>query len=683
MLNEAEQQALEPRLLTASFAAGQEVVTEADDGRAMYFVRSGRARITRDGLVVAEIGPGAMFGELGLITGRPRAATITAITDLECGVLTRDRYVKLTREAPELAITVLERMVDGLGDRLLKMTENVGTLLSERSLPRRTRIKVSTNGDEREVSTGVRLGSLLPDRIDGAPVVAALVEHTPASLGQPLSASAHVTPLTTGHWEGERILKNSIALLLLEAARRVDHGVELRLGPTLGFAQRIFVKGRVSSPELAADIEAAMNTLVRAASAVREEWWTVDEARDHFSAAGWKDAVNLLRTVRSRTVMLTSYGEVYVPSPGPLLPSTRDLGPFRVVSENGELILVYGTGDQVDRAIELARQLRSAMGQQDKWLETLGIISVGDFNEACIRGDVTEMIRVSEGFQEKQLGHLADAITARANEVKLVCISGPSSSGKTTFIKRLKVQLHVNGLRPVGLSLDDYYVDREKTPKGPDGDYDYEAVEALRQDLFDEHLSRLLAGEAVKTARYDFHTGRSHAEGGPTVELGPRDILMLEGIHALNPRLFSACPSTKMLRVFICPLRQLPFDHLSRMHVSDLRLIRRIVRDRHGRGHSAAANILRWPSVRAGERKHIFPFQTEADFIFDTSLIYELSVLKVYAERYLLEVPQDHDAYPTAHRLLRLLDHFVTIYPDHVPPTSFLREFIGNSGFEY
>jgi uridine kinase len=227
-------------------------------------------------------------------------------------------------------------------------------------------------------------------------------------------------------------------------------------------------------------------------------------------------------------------------------------------------------------------------------------------------------------------------------------------------------------------------VDREKTPRDAGGDWDFEALEALDLALLQEHVRRILAGEAIKTAHYDFRTGKSSPDGGPLIQLGPGDVLMLEGIHGLNPRLLGAIPrSGELYRIFIHPATTLPFDRLTRVSATDLRLLRRIVRDRHRRGYSSASNILRWPSVQAGEREHIFPHQHEADAVFDTALIYEPAVLKVYAERYLLEVPQDHPAYTTAHRLRHLVDRFVSIYPDHVPPTSLIREFIGGSGFEY
>ncbi|HTN53508.1 MAG TPA: nucleoside kinase, partial [Anaeromyxobacter sp.] len=320
----------------------------------------------------------------------------------------------------------------------------------------------------------------------------------------------------------------------------------------------------------------------------------------------------------------------------------------------------------------------------ERWLSSMGVDSVGAFNDLCISGQVTQLIRVAEGFHEKRIGQIADAVAAARDRIRIISIAGPSSSGKTTFIKRLKVQLQIDGVNPVGLSLDDYYVDRDRTPRDPRGEWDFEALEALDLPVLQDHVRRLLAGEAVRTARYDFLTGKSLPEGGPRIQLRPGDVLMLEGIHGLNPALLGAIPRPgELFRIFIHPATTLPFDRLTRVSATDLRLLRRIVRDRHQRGYSAAENIVRWPSVQAGERAHIYPHQALAEAIFDSALIYEPAVLKVYAERYLLEVPQSHPAYPTAHRLRYLVDRFVSIYPDHVPPTSLMREFIGGSGFEY
>jgi len=397
-------------------------------------------------------------------------------------------------------------------------------------------------------------------------------------------------------------------------------------------------------------------------------------------------------------VQLVRAGESMVLSMAPLLPSAAPFArhPFRIDVDGESVMLRYGDEARVEPeggdAPASSRRMpadiepagaRLGVRADEPWLTTLGITSVGAFNEACVRGKTPEIIRVSEGLHEKRIGRIADAIAERGS-VRAICVAGPSSSGKTTFIKRLKVQLLVSGLRPVGLSLDDYYVDREKTVRDARGEYDFEALEALDVELLRDHLTRIFAGEGVRTARYDFKTGKSVPAGGPDIALRGTDVLIIEGIHGLNPKLLEGIlERDRIFRIFIQPMTALPFDRMNRVNVSDIRLIRRIVRDRHTRGSNAAANITRWPSVRAGESAHIFPYLQQADAIFDSALVYELSVIKVFADRYLLEVPQEHPAFVTAYRLRQLIDRFVTIYPDHVPPTSILREFIGESGFEY
>lgn len=685
--------------------AGEAIVREGGVDRSLFFVLRGEARAERHGMEVAIMGPGQHFGELALIADRPRAASVIATSDVELAELDPDAFDRLCRSEPALALEFLRALLDGVGTRLVEMTESVGSLLEQRSLPRRTALRVRINGDERTAHTGASLGSLLPETSDGALVVAALVNRVARPLTAPLSSDSCLSPLTTRHWEGQRVFRNSLGLLLLEAASRLEPAPPLCLDHSVGFAQRVTVAngGALDLDQLAADLERAMTQLVGDDCGLREEWWTVDEAREHFDREGWGEAAELLSTWRDRAVPLVSYGKVYALSPGPLVPRTGLLSGSSILTDEAGLLLVYGdavassSGNSVppprssrfpapittraEQARAVSRQTAAMTSSHERWLSALDVRSVGAFNRACINGRVKELILVSEGDQEKRIGTIADRIAE--SSAKVVCIAGPSASGKTTFIRRLRVQLRVNGIRPVGISLDDYYVDREDTPRDADGELDYESFDALRHDLFRDHLARLLEGKRVRTARYDFPSGKSLPEGGVNLELAPNDVLMLEGIHGLNPRLLPKDGSAEPFRVFACPLAQLPFDRAGRVYSSDVRLIRRIVRDRHHRGYNAAANIARWPSVRAGERKHIFPYQSFADAVFDSSLIYELSVLRVYAERYLLEVPHDDPAYTTAHRLLALLDRFVAIYPDHVPPTSILREFIGDSGFEY
>lgn len=684
-----------PYIEHRSHPAGSVLVQEGDVGAEMYFVLGGEARIVSNGVEVGRLGVGDHFGELGLLAGRPRSASIVAITDVEVGLLARPRFEQLCADEPTAALLLLRRLVSNLGRWLSEMTTSVGLLLRERSAPRRADVRLRRGEQHITVRTGTRVGEVLPSEVDGHPVVGGLVDRRPVSLAEALTSDCRLDAMTTATTEGRSVYHDSLGLLLLEAARQLWPRANVRLEHGIGFGRRVAARGfGLPAPAaIAAALVERMGALVAEDRGLREEWWTVDEARHHFEEHGWTGAAELLRTWRDPAVPMASYGDVYaVPFGGPLLPDTAGLQGFQVLPDDDGLLLVYGrpdvTGgrpperDVTEEAAGVSRHTRAMMRTHRAWLRALGATTVGELNRACVEGRVGDLIRVSEGFQEKRLSKIADRISVRDPAIKVICIAGPSSSGKTTFMKRLRVQLQVVGLHPVQLSLDDYYCDRYLTPRDADGALDYEHFDALRHDLLAEHLDRLLAGESVRTARYDFLTGTSEPAGGRALQLGARDVLMVEGIHGLNPRLVSSLEPKRVLRIFICPLAQLEFDRLSRVRASDLRLVRRIVRDRRWRGARAADNIQRWPSVRRGERRHIFPFQHHADEVFDSSLIYELSVLKVFAERYLLEVPHDHPSYTTAFRLLGLLDRFVTVHPEQVPATSLLREFIGDSAFE-
>ena len=695
LLDDVDRASLAERLERLTCEPAVAVVTQGDTDRGLYFVLEGEARALRDGMDIGSIHVGEHFGELGLVLGTPRAVSIQALARMDLARLSRERYLDLCETDPQLATRLLETLLGGVAHRLEQMTESVGVLLRERSLPRRAEVRVRMGAQWQTVRTGTPVGALLPRQYDGDPVVAGLLDRRIVPLSWPISSPCTIDVLTTGHAEGQLVLRRSVSLLLLEAAYHLDPNLNIETGYSLGFGCRINVPEPINGTpaRLARELEEGMKALIASGARSREEWWTVEEARDHFRDRGWQSAASLLKTWHHRTVPMCSYGEVYALSLEPLVEDTRLLGGFHVISDTSGLILQYppAAASRQDRAASavvadmraIARQTMDMTNPQEQWLAALGISSVGSFNDACIRGDVSQMIHVSEGFQEKRIIEIADRISAHRQEVRIICIAGPSSSGKTTFIKRLNVQLQVNGLRPVPISLDNYYVERERTPRDGNGEFDFEAFEALNLDLLRDHVTRLTGGEEVATARYDFHTGRSHPSGGPVLTVGPNEILSLEGIHGLNPGLLPNIDPAKVFTIFVCPLAQLAFDRLNRINGSDVRLIRRIVRDRHGRNHNAAATIARWPSVRAGERAHIFPHQHNSSAVFDTSLLYELGVLKVFAQRYLLEVEQTDPSFATASRLLGMLDRFVTIYPDHVPPTSILREFIGASGFEY
>jgi uridine kinase len=702
-LDEGDRRALLVRCERLTFPARTRSHGDADAGKHLCLVLQGEASLRREHLAVRTLRAGDHFGELAAAGMRHRGEQVSSETPLTVARLDAAAWAALEREAPALAVKVALGLAALIQEELDQVTADMGLLLRGRSLPRAKEVLVRVLGQERRVRTGTRVGDLLPAELAGDLVVAGTLGQKPVSLATPILTETSVSPLLLSHWEGRPIYAQSLGLLLLEAAHQVAPEARIRMGPSRGIRQLVEVPaGSGDRTALAAAVAAAMERTAAADAPIRQEFWPTDEALRMFTDRGWDDAARFLRTRRQATVRLASCGEVYALSMGPLLPSTGALKGFRLLA--GEDGLWLELGDRDPRLALRAGPSASAVGaaapsgavletaprdvdmlrEHQRWLGAMGVTSVGALGDLCISGQVSQLIRVAEGFHEKRIGLIADQVAADRDRIRVISIAGPSSSGKTTFIKRLTVQLQIDGVNPVGIGLDNYYVDRTRTPRDEKGEWDFEALEALDLTLLQDHVRRLLAGEVVKTARYDFLAGTSHAEGGPSVQLGPGDVLMLEGIHGLNPALLGPLPREgELFRVFIHPATTLPFDRLSRVSATDLRLLRRIVRDRHTRGYSAAENILRWPSVQTGERLHIFPFQREADAVFDSALIYEPAVLKVFAERYLLEVPADHAAYPTAMRLRYLIDRFVSIYPDHVPPTSIIREFIGGSGFEY
>ncbi len=322
--------------------------------------------------------------------------------------------------------------------------------------------------------------------------------------------------------------------------------------------------------------------------------------------------------------------------------------------------------------------------EYQRWVNIMGVPTVGDVNSKVLAGDAGGMIKLAEAFHERKLAEMADAIL-EANAVRgvrTVLISGPSSSGKTTSAKRLGIHLGVLGLKPVLISLDDYFVEREKTPRDENGDYDYEALEAIDLKLFNDHLRRLMQGESVDIPRYDFITGKRQWHRTP-LTLDERSILIVEGIHGLNPRLTPSIPDRHKFRIYVSCFTSVAMDNMSRIATTDNRLLRRLTRDYTQRGADALATLGRWPSVRRGEERHIFPYQENADVMFNSSLFYEISVLRSFAEPILREVPDTVPEYDEARRMLKFLDNFIPIAPDEIPPTSVLREFIGGSSFTY
>lgn len=316
-----------------------------------------------------------------------------------------------------------------------------------------------------------------------------------------------------------------------------------------------------------------------------------------------------------------------------------------------------------------------------KWNKIMSLSNVGNLNMACLRGESTNLINISESLQEKKMAQIADEIYKRGN-VKMVLISGPSSSGKTTFAKRLSIQLMVLGIKPVAISLDNYFVERDQTPLDENGKLDYESLYALDLDLFNNHLKALIRGEEIEMPRFNFETGKKEYVGN-RLKINSRTMLILEGIHGLNPDLLPAIPVDVTFKVYVSALTSMSLDDHNWIPTTDNRLLRRIIRDSRYRGYSARDTISRWNSVRKGEEQWIFPFQENADAMFNSALIFEFSVLRGYAEPILRQVPQNCPEYVEAHRLLRFIEYFIPILDPEIPPTSLLREFLGGSSFRY
>ena len=411
------------------------------------------------------------------------------------------------------------------------------------------------------------------------------------------------------------------------------------------------------------------------------------EVVELFRQKGMMDKVRLLETSGNLYSYYYTLGDTLDYYYGSLLPSTGYLHLFDLVKYYDGLLLQVPNREHPDKLEDVLKQekMLEVLKEHRRWNRILGIGTVGDFNKACNDGYATELINVSEALQEKRISQIADEIFHRGqkgNPVKLILISGPSSSGKTTFSKRLSVQLMANGLKPYPISLDDYFVNRVDTPKAENGEYDYESLYALDLDFFNSQLQMLLNGEEVELPRFNFNTGIREMSG-KRLRLDENMILILEGIHALNPELTPHIPAESKFKIYVSALTTILLDDHNYIPTTDNRLLRRIIRDFKYRGYSAEETISRWPSVRAGEEKWIFPFQENADVMFNSALLFELAIIKDYAEPILRKVPNNRPEYSEAYRLRKFLEYFVPLQDKELPPTSLLREFLGGSSFRY
>ena len=540
------------------------------------------------------------------------------------------------------------------------------------------------NGKTLTGPRGTRVGEFLAQVKDEfpAPIVAAVINNEIHELTYPIKIESNCLPISMDGADGARIYRRSL-IFLLEAAFTqcfnkgyliIDHSVS-----SGGFYCEIKERDPLTEEELDA-LETQMRKLVDEDHAFDRYEVPIQEAVEYFTKHGYEDKLRLLKHRRKEYLTLYSLGGRMDYMHGYMVPSTGFLKWFALKKVNGGFILQYPRRHSPTRLEPLGEypKLIRAFRQYGDWLETLRIDNVGALNDSIQAGRADELILVSEALHEQLLSDVAQQIAEKNS--RIILIAGPSSSGKTTTSRRLAVQLLTRGISPYPLELDNYFIDRDRTPLDENGDHDFEALEALNLNRLAGDIEKLIGGAEVQLPRYNFKTGRS--EEGDVIRLRSGQPIILEGIHGLNPRLVPDLWSDSAFRLYVSALTQLNLDRHNRVSTTDTRLIRRIVRDARERGYPAQATISRWESVRRGEKRHIFPYQENADVMFNSALVYELSALKPLAEPLLRQVPHNVPEYIEARRLLAFLDWFLPLDAKLIPMNSIVREFLGNSSLK-
>ena len=483
---------------------------------------------------------------------------------------------------------------------------------------------------------------------------------------------------------GSRAYTRTLFFVLCKAVQDIYPATDVVID--IPVSNGFYVDIRLGRPVVDEDvniIRRRMQEIIDARMPIRRFTVPTEEAVALFQEKGDVEKVKLLKTSGSIYTTYYKIGDYVDYYYGTLLTNTSQLYLFGLEKYYDGMLLRIPSLKNPDVLGEMTRQdkMFEIFKEHHRWQSILGIRTIGDFNQAIDANHATDIINISEALQEKKIAKIAEEIANRKG-VKLVLLAGPSSSGKTTSCKRLSIQLAVNGLKPLQISLDDYFVDREKTPKDASGEYDYESIYALDLDLINEQFNALFRGEEVELPKYDFQSGKSKKSGNK-LKMTDNNVLVVEGIHALNPELTAHIPQEQIFRVYASALTTILLDNHNYIPTTDNRLLRRIIRDNKYRGVSAQETIHRWPSVRAGENKWIFPFQENADAMLNTAMLYELAVIKTQAEPLLQQVPENCEEYAEAYRLLKFLKYFKGIPYNNLPPTSLLREFLGGSSFHY
>lgn len=516
-------------------------------------------------------------------------------------------------------------------------------------------------------------------------IVLARVNGKLCELWKKVYPDSKIEYITTAQSDGLLTYKRSATLIMLKAIYDVYGHTDIervKVEFSLSKGYYCTVKGNVSvNDEFICRVKARMREIVDGDMPIIKHTIPKDEAVKHFGNHGMYDKEKLFRYRKSSTVnvyRLDGFEDYYY---GYMVPSSGYIQHYELFLYDKGFVIQFPTVENTKDIPEFAPQnkLFKVLDESTEWCRMLGVETVGDLNETIVSGNIKELILVQEALQEKKLADIAQRISDDPSK-KFIMIAGPSSSGKTTTSYRLAIQLRAHGMRPHQISLDNYFVDREFTPKDENGDYNFECLEALDIEQFNKDMTALLNGERVELPSFNFKLGKREYNGDYK-ELGPSDVLVIEGIHGLNDRLSYSLPKESKFKIYLSALTQLNIDEHNRIPTTDGRLIRRIVRDAQTRGTSAKKTIAMWPSVRKGEEENIFPFQEEADVMFNSALIYELALLKQYAEPLLFGIGRDEPEYPEANRLIKFLDYFLGIPNDFIPINSIAREFIGESCF--
>ncbi|MBN1819146.1 MAG: nucleoside kinase [Prolixibacteraceae bacterium] len=518
------------------------------------------------------------------------------------------------------------------------------------------------------------------------PVCGAIVNNKLAEMSFGVVKPKTIEFIDLSHVDGQRMYIRSLFFILFAAVKDLYPDIRLKVqhGIAKGYYCELDGLGRQISKSDIKAIKNKMKEYIEKDIPFIKKGLPTSEVIRIYQKENLKDKAKLVEQqgkIYTDIYFLNGYGNYYY---GHLLPSTGYIKLFDLITYFDGILLRVSKLKKPDKLYKYITQnkLFEIYQEHKDWVEILNVATIGSLNEYTLKGKSGDILKISEALQEKKVAEIANMITEKAKDVKVVLVAGPSASGKTTFSKRLSVQLAVNGLHPFQISLDDYFVDREHTPKDENGEYDFEALKAIDIDFFNQQLNELFQGKEVDLPGFDFALGKRKITG-KKLKLNKDDILIIEGIHGMNPELLPQIDEKNVFKIFISALTQISYDEQNHISTADNRLLRRMVRDSKYRGYKATETIQRWPLVKKGEEKNIFPYQENADVMFNSSTIYELAVLKRFAEPLLKEVAENQQEYREAVRMLKFLSYFKPIDDSEIPPTSLLREFLGGSSFAY